>query len=717
MKKRTSLKLLSLFILFTSLYSCGTKDIYSYKLSLDSSLYEYNQYDVFKKDDISVYENTYLNDELIESSLTDQYSIYLVKSEEEVEDGYVFSTSGLLSAKIVLDGYKDILFTFKVENSRSLSQKLIVNSYPTKTHYSLNEKFDSSGLNVSLYTEYYDSKSKKITRTDSIDNFDLFIDGEDASSYIYDEYGIKRANIKYQGYEGILSVYFSTFCLKDTYSLYEVSEKELMEEEDTTLSLTIENSEKEEGVLTPDEVNISYNLNKYSNTNSYIAQRYAPSIGKVPLLIIPIVIPGYEELATKDNYEVIKKAFYGSSNDLNFESLHSYYYKSSYGALDFRFTLTDYYYLDTDSSKFNTYASIVDTSSYEDTIYELSKDALSWAKNTYNLDLKDYDLDSNGAVDGIWMVYMAPYKTRGDTFWAFSGYGNETLNVDDPVANTYGWISYSFLKGEYSYDPSNNPDQGLDAHILIHETGHMLGIKDYYDTNKIDEESSIYDPLGSIDMMSSDLGDMNPYSKMMLGWTKPYVVYGSASLNIKSFQSKDNVIIIYDDTKTKDSFKKENDKYEINLFDEYLVLDYYTPQGLNELDYPSYNIKTVKDSGLRIYHVDNRLTKVNYDETNGYTFEILDDPSIVLDYSNKDLYKGITNTLNETISLIDDNGFDEIRWISSNNELLNYNSDNTNRIFKEGDVFSIESSDTQFKNNKFDNGNTFTYKVTVNEIK
>lgn len=697
-----------------TLFSCNdTQDQYEYALSLDSSIYECSQYDVFSNDGFNVYKNTYRNGELIESSPIDEYAIELKASKEIVTSGYVFTSSGLFAATVSAEGCTSASLTFKVGNSSSLTEKLILNSLPSKTHYALEERFDSNGLSVSLYTEYYDSKSKKVCRTQSLSEYTLYIDGESEETYVYDGYGIKRVEVVYEGYESKVHTYFSTFCLKDSYSPLSIDDRQLMEEEESVLSLSIGNANYgDEGVtLRPEQVDTSYGLHAFSNTNSYIAQRCAPSLGEVPLLVVPVVVPGYEDLATKENYNVIEKAFYGTSDDLNFESLHSYYYKSSYGKLDFRFTLTDYYYLETDSSQFNTLASLTDGDG-DDTVYSLSKDCLSWAKETYNLNLQDYDYDDNGAVDGIWMVYMAPYKGRGNVFWAFSGYGDDEPDIGNPVANTYGWISYQFLLGEYAHDEENNPDAGLDAHVLIHETGHMLGLSDYYDTNKTTAESASYDPLGSIDMMSSDIGDMNPYSKLLLGWTSPYVVCGSASIDLKSFQSKDNVVILYDDTKKINDFSKTNGKYRINLFDEYIVLDYYTPYGLNALDYPAYNVESVKESGLRAYHVDGRLTKVTK-ESGSYSFTILEDPDVVFDDAEADLYRGITNTLNETIDLVGDNGFDEVRWIATNKEKLGYQSDISHRIFGVGDSFSLEEDDVQFINGCFDNGNAFSYSVTV----
>jgi len=61
----------------------------------------------------------------------------------------------------------------------------------------------------------------------------------------------------------------------------------------------------------------------------------------------------------------------------------------------------------------------------------------------------------------------------------------------------------------------------IDAHMLVHETGHMLGLEDYY------SYSGLENPCGGVDMMDLNVGDHDAYSKMVLGWVNPYVVDGS----------------------------------------------------------------------------------------------------------------------------------------------------------------------------------------------
>jgi hypothetical protein len=64
-----------------------------------------------------------------------------------------------------------------------------------------------------------------------------------------------------------------------------------------------------------------------------------------------------------------------------------------------------------------------------------------------------------------------------------------------------------------------------------------------------------YDAVGKVDMMSNNINDHNPYTKLIYGWVKPYIVYGNATITIKSCQWPNTMIIYgYDDKKySKDS--------------------------------------------------------------------------------------------------------------------------------------------------------------------
>lgn len=358
----------------------------------------------------------------------------------------------------------------------------------------------------------------------------------------------------------------------------------LMEEEDDTMTVTVTNpsSEGSKGFYSPDEVTIEKNITDYSYQSIY-DWHYTPSTGKVPLLVIPVVIPGNEHRVHDDTLDIIKTAFFGGDDEMNFESLHSYYYKSSYGQLDFTGLVTDFYYPKNNSN--SKYKKSTDLNI--NNLSGLVKESVDWAKDTYDLNMADFDSDKDGTLDGVWIIYIRMVNPNDTSlYWAFTTTTSEVGTVDNPCVNTYGWAGLDFLTGDIYNEIT--PDDGCDGHVLIHETGHMLGLQDYYTYS-----SSSYSPLGRIDMMDNNAGDQNPYSKLLLGWIKPYVVTGNATITLKSDMSKDNVIVIPYDSK---SYKFDSDgKLIFNPFDEYIVIDYYSPNGLNEKI-----MKLIKFKQLRI---------------------------------------------------------------------------------------------------------------------
>ena len=72
----------------------------------------------------------------------------------------------------------------------------------------------------------------------------------------------------------------------------------------------------------------------------------------------------------------------------------------------------------------------------------------------------------------------------------------------------------------------------FDPIVVIHETGHALGLPDYYD---YDDTVGPRGGVGGLDMMDGNWGDHNCFSKFLLDWMTPTVVSGG--LNTVSLRS------------------------------------------------------------------------------------------------------------------------------------------------------------------------------------
>ena len=479
--------------------------------------------------------------------------------------------------------------------------------------------------------------------------------------------------------------------------------------------IKITNASKEGNVINPDEVTIANT--KHSIESSMINNlQVLPSIGDVNILVVPVLLPGYTSIDLDNDgtddldkvHEDIEKAFF-SENLTKFESVKSFYKKSSFNKLNIGGEVTEWF--DVESETDYTSASQID---YYQT-YDLVEQITDWAKYSLKIDMSKYDSDQDGYIDGIWCIYSCPNYTNGGpqtdygNYWAYTSWGNQDKkpNVNDPIYNLYGWASYDFMYDGFGIE-------NIDAHTYIHETGHFLGLNDYY------SDQMSYNPIGKVDMMDANICDHNSYSKMLLGWTKPYVVTGNTTIELDTLDKENNLIVIPSD----------NTSIENNTFDpfsEYILVEVYSIDGLNNFD--SLNkyangIKGNNDKGVRIYHVDNR--KYLVDTSDDYNLTIKEYENETIDKNHRlalpiTNHRGI-NSYNQYFGLdVNVNLYDEIRMIEATN-IDTFSSGGVQKsksLFKQNDEFSMDKYGKNFfiNENKFNNGDTFSYKVLIEEVK
>lgn len=483
-------------------------------------------------------------------------------------------------------------------------------------------------------------------------------------------------------------------------------------------SVTIEIvSSRTDRIYSPDEVTVTETFNSIESKRQYNTQTL-PSIGEVPLLVVPVLIPGYEETDIDGDGESdlakihsdINQAFFGEAIDHR-ESVASYYEKSSYGKLHLKGKVTAWF--DPVSDGGLDYEDASDITISE--TYDLAKAAVDWLKKE-GTDLTEYDFDQDGYIDGLWLIYSAPdYQNGGPytddyNYWAYTSWGNqsgssaEKPSVDNPVYNLFGWASYDFMYEGYGTSM-------VDAHTYIHETGHFLGLQDYY------SDKTSYSPIGKVDMMDGNIADHNSYSKMLLGWTKPYIALGNGSIDLSSMEEENACLVIPDD-------ESAVNPSSFDPFSEYLLVELYDNSGLNYLDS---RIKledrplAMNEAGVRIYHVDNRKFLLDKTETT-YTSKVYegetvdDEHRIILPLSNS-LGPDSYNTyfgVDEEVNL-----YDEIRLIEASNKDTftsgGYQTEKT--LFKEGSSFSMEEYSSFFLNDAFDGGGSFDGSLTIKEVK
>lgn len=309
-----------------------------------------------------------------------------------------------------------------------------------------------------------------------------------------------------------------------------------------------------------------------------------PSTGDVNVLVFPIA---FTDQTVPTNYkDTLTKAFNGTSEETGWESLNSYYQKSSYGKLNISATVMDVY---NTNEKFNQSA---DYDSAIDLTY--LHQVLSYYDSTINYN--DYDANNDGYIDCVYLVYLAPYSTEDDSvWWAFTSKDETPEKYDDKQTDFYMFLSYDFFTDPFIMD---DEDESKDVYIninsqtIIHETGHALGLDDYYD---YDISKGPVGGIGGGDMMDYNVGDHNAYSKTLLGWITPTILINKDyTATLKSFGASGDAIIVAKDW---------NNSY----FGEYYIIDFYTCDGLNEASKGTSGLFAV--NGVRIYHIDSTLSK------------------------------------------------------------------------------------------------------------
>lgn len=457
------------------------------------------------------------------------------------------------------------------------------------------------------------------------------------------------------------------------------------------------------------KIKANYDVSDFAIASDY---PYTPAKGDVKLLCIPVLVKDYSKYATEDIRQDINDMLFGNKNQTGWESVSSFYKESSYGKLNITGTVSDWY----DPNLTAAQIAKKDEASEYTYTGELLDDAIAWYKKKYNTDMKEFDNNSDGYIDGVFLVYSAPDYTYDDslsssTFWAFTSWTNSKGNTSSPVGCTYFWASYDFMYEGY--------EDELDSHTFVHETGHMLGLDDYYSYNTLSKDDYMGpSPAGNITMMDANVTDLDCYSKFSLGWTEPYLIDKEGELTISLSSENGDSIIIPAKGATVN-----------NAYDEYAILELFGPEGLSEKDLKegySYNLSSGKitDDGIRMYHIDSRLC--TYDST-GKNIVYSSDPTEYKN-SNYGYARAHTNTpsgyydgeKSESYNYLNDK-YRLIQVIS--NEGKNYASSyytlNDKTLFHAGDKFDNSSSTftNQFVNKtKLNTGKELAYDFEVLSI-
>ncbi|NMB99546.1 MAG: M6 family metalloprotease domain-containing protein, partial [Thermoanaerobaculaceae bacterium] len=151
---------------------------------------------------------------------------------------------------------------------------------------------------------------------------------------------------------------------------------------------------------------------------------------------------------------VIKSMIFGEGDSANYpyESLKSYYERSSYGKLKIEGDLFGWYR----ASNLRDY--------YTNDAEGLIEEAINYFHSQGNR-FEKYDNDGDGEIDYFAVFWTGPDTGWATFWWGWQGYfGDNEYLIDGKRLGDFSW--------QWEED---NPG------TIIHETGHALGLPDYYD--------------------------------------------------------------------------------------------------------------------------------------------------------------------------------------------------------------------------------------------
>ena len=273
----------------------------------------------------------------------------------------------------------------------------------------------------------------------------------------------------------------------------------------------------------------------------------------------------------------------------------------------FNGSITDYYKtssfqkLTIDGDVYGWYTAVGNREDYSDRVSgreRLLREVLTYYDD--QIDYSQYDADGDGYIDAIYINYAGEMGDWGEQWWSYATnwYGADgDLKLDGITPRGY------VFSGEKCYQDGSEARTRYNA-VMIHETGHLLGLPDYYDYDMVIGEGG---GLGGADIMDANIGDHNPFSKLMLGWIDSSMIriadMNSDFIEYKLNQSWNSgeVLIVTAD-------------WNGSYCSEYYLLDYYTDNGLNQGVFDT-------QGGIRIWHVNAALdeTGKGFANNNSYT--------------------------------------------------------------------------------------------------
>lgn len=304
-----------------------------------------------------------------------------------------------------------------------------------------------------------------------------------------------------------------------------------------------------------------------------IARNVLQSKGTVKVFALLISFPDYP--ASQSSETIASKLFGEGDAGWPYESLRNYYRRSSYNTLDIEGNVLGWYTA--------PYAR-ADMPQTPEARENLIKEALLYY-HMQGHDFSQYDNNGDGSIDYFMVIWTGPDNGWGGFWWGYQ------TSLSDRYFSLSG---KELIQTRYSWLRDSSPDEpAFSPKAAIHETGHAIGLPDYYDYA---DQTGPRGGIGSLDIMDGECGDHNPFSKMLLGWISPQVFdLGTREFTLRaSGNSQDALLVVPESSPANpvDEFFLVQNRFRAEN-------DFYLP-----------------GDGLLIWHVDARVASDGYFQSN-----------------------------------------------------------------------------------------------------
>ena len=416
--------------------------------------------------------------------------------------------------------------------------------------------------------------------------------------------------------------------------------------------------------------------------------RYMPNSGTIKSLVIPVWFANSSSMISDRDMvrEKLNIAFNGAHQENGWNSVKTYYYELSNHTLNYNATIANWYEV---AQPFSYY----DDNSVNKK--QLVLNAVDWYFTNNPSDSRSsYDSDHNGVYDSICILYGSNESDTGMV--RFENYSNAT-DSEHPGVKYHMWATVF-----EALDDINHSD--ADSHVYIHETGHMLGLMDYYDYGGDTR------PAGGFNMQEHTTGSHEAFSITALGWGKVIVPETDTVIELEDYESSHVAILLSNHPETHNS-----------PFDEYMLLELFAPTGTKKFDatykWKGFYSNGPQEPGIRLWHVDARLTQFG---SSGYSTNLVSDPTVgkvTEAFSNTSTGTNHGSKLGEeynrySILFNVRNNAPEEDSLGNKIKVIN-----ETHLFRSGDSFRWSDFTNQFPDeNKMDNGETFSWQFSVDSI-